>query len=379
MTFESVDQLQKALTEKVFQYAKDSKKATGRALGTIVEIITFYLIRVWGLNDSISIEKRIPEYGNPDITHNVEYSLHPILNKYDIKVKNDGHSITANEILKALNDITNLSNFEKTNNYLLTKDDILRNACRIALADNSYLVASIFKITHKNVFISIVEQNIKAYAVLECKRVGVEEGTKKGPQTIEKAKQGAYVARTISSLQKVRLPTGEAYGVIYEGNRVIRSRPYRELLSEVIESNDKELLRDFVLTVGVVSNHGNWFTSEDHNKELKVLAQSYDWLIFLTDDGITQFTNDLILNPAPNYSTVKRAFLVSYSQSKKQNQFTKVQMNMEAHLALINYFSNNLSQIEKWFNIISPASGSTSQLKSEIHTLQMKNWGDILK
>lgn len=379
MTFESVDQLQKALTEKVFQYAKDSKKAAGRALGTIVEIITFYLIRVWGLNDSISIEKRIPEYGNPDITHNVEYSLHPILNKYDIKVKNDGHSITANEILKALNEITDLSDFEKTNNYLLTKDDILRNACTIALADNSYLVASIFKITHKNVFISIVEQNIKAYAVLECKRVGVEEGTKKGPQTIEKAKQGAYVARTISSLQKVRLSTGEVYGVIYKGNHIIRSKPYRELLSEVIESDDKELLRDFVLTVGVVSNHGNWFTSEDHNKELKVLAQSYDWLIFLTDDGITQFINDLIFNPAPNYSTVKRAFLASYSQSKKKNQFTKVQMNMEAHLALINYFSNNLSQIEKWFNIISPASGSTSQLKSEIHTLQLKNWGDILK
>lgn len=379
MTFESVDQLQKALTEKVFQYAKDSKKAAGRALGTIVEIITFYLIRVWGLNDSISIEKRIPEYGNPDITHNVEYSLHPILNKYDIKVKNDGHSIAANEILKALNEITNLSNFEKINNYLLTKNDILRNACTIALADNSYLVASIFKITHKNVFISIVEQNIKAYAVLECKRVGVEEGTKKGPQTIEKAKQGAYVARTISSLQKVRLSTGEVYGVIYKGNHIIRSKPYRELLSEVIESDDKELLRDFVLTVGVVSNHGNWFTSEDHNKELKVLAQSYDWLIFLTDDGITQFINDLIFNPAPNYSTVKRAFLASYSQSKKKNQFTKVQMNMEAHLALINYFSNNLNQIGKWFNIISPASGSTSQLKSEIHTLQLKNWGDILK
>jgi len=32
--------------------------------------------------------------------------------------------------------------------------------------------------------------------------------------------------------------------------------------------------------VGVVSNHGNWFIAEDHNKELKVLAQSYDWLLF---------------------------------------------------------------------------------------------------
>jgi len=344
-----------------------------------VEIITFYLIRAWGLNDSISIEKRIPEYGNPDITHNVEYSLHPILNKYDIKLKNEGHSITANKILKTLNEITDLSNFEKTNNYLLTTNGILRNACTIAVRPKSYLVASIFKITEENVLISIVEQSIKPYAVLECKRVGVEEGTKKGPQTIEKAKQGAYVARTVSSLQKVRLSTGEVYGVIYKGNHIIHSKPYRELLSEVIESDDKELLRDFVLTVGVVSNHGNWFTSDDHNKELKVLAQSYDWLIFLRDDGITQFIEDLILNSTPNYSTVKKAFFASYSQNKKKNQFTKVQMNIEAHVALMNYFSNNLSQIEKWFDIISPESGSISQLKKEIHTLQLKNWRLFLK
>lgn len=379
MTFESVDQLQKALTEEVFQYAKDSKKAAGRALGTIVEIITFYLIKAWGFNESISIEKKIPEYGNPDITHNVEYSLHPILNKYEIEVKSDNFSITANKILKALNEIPALSNFKQTNKYLLTKDGILRNASTIALADNSYLVASIVKITQENVFISIVEQSIKPYAVLECKRVGVEEGTKKGPQTIEKAKQGAYVARTISSLQKVRLSTGEVYGIIYKGNDVIRSKPYRELLSEVIESDDKDLLRDFILTVGVVSNHGNWFTSENHNKELKVLAQSYDWLIFLTDDGIIQFINDLIFNPIPNYRTVKEAFVASYSQKKKKNQFTKVQMNMKAHTALINYFSNNLSQIEKWFDIIAPTSGSISQLKSEIHILQSRNWEDILK
>jgi hypothetical protein len=44
MPYESVDQLQKVLVEKVFHYAKDSKKAAGRALGTLVEIITFYLL-----------------------------------------------------------------------------------------------------------------------------------------------------------------------------------------------------------------------------------------------------------------------------------------------------------------------------------------------
>jgi hypothetical protein len=44
MAYESVDQLQKVLAVKVFHYAKDAKKAAGRALGTLVEIITFYLL-----------------------------------------------------------------------------------------------------------------------------------------------------------------------------------------------------------------------------------------------------------------------------------------------------------------------------------------------
>ena len=79
MTYESVDALQKALAESVFKYAADKKKAAGRALGTLVEIITFYTLRGWGFRDRIAIERPLAEYANPEITHNVEYSLHPIL------------------------------------------------------------------------------------------------------------------------------------------------------------------------------------------------------------------------------------------------------------------------------------------------------------
>jgi hypothetical protein len=39
MAYESVDQLQKTLAETVFTYAEDKKKAAGRALVTLVEII----------------------------------------------------------------------------------------------------------------------------------------------------------------------------------------------------------------------------------------------------------------------------------------------------------------------------------------------------
>lgn len=377
MTYESVDQLQKALTENVFHYAKDSKKAAGRALGTIVEVITFYLLKTWKLNNSISIEKRIPEYGNPDITHNVEYSLHPILSECKIQIPNDRSSITANKMLKAIDESMDLTSFKKTNNNLL-KGGILRNACTIAVSNNSYLVASITRKTDEKIIVSVVEQSSKPFAIFECKRVGVEEGIKKGPQTIEKAKQGAYVARTVSSLQKVRVSSGDLYGIIYKGNNVLYSQPYHELLAKVVESDDAELLQRFILTVGVVSNHGNWFTSEDHNKELKVLAQSYDWLIFLTDSGIIEFVEDLIINPTTEYEDVKKAFLASYAPDKKKNQFTKVQMNINADEALLKYFTKNLGHIESGFNIISPSSGSLHQLKDEIKTLKLKPWEEIL-
>ena len=379
MSYESVDQLQKALTEDVFGYAKSSKKAAGRALGTIVEIITFYLLESWKLNGSLSIEKRIPEFGNSEITHNVEYSLHPKFTEIKVEVVNDGKSITAHKLLKALDTRGDFSEFEKTNNRLISNDNILRNACVIAKARNSYLVASIIEERDESFIISITEQSTSPFAIFECKRVGVEEGMKKGPQTIEKAKQGAYVAKTVSSLQKVRSESGELYGVIYESDNTVRTAPYRELLKEIIVSTNAHLLRKFILTVGVVSNHGNWFTAEDHNKELKVLAQSYDWLFFLTDKGITEFIEDVIFNPLPKYQGIRVAFLASYAPDKKKNLFTKVQMDFQAHKELLDYFDSNTNKIEKWFNIISPTKGNLLQLRKDIKILQDKNWEEILR
>ncbi len=218
----------------------------------------------------------------------------------------------------------------------------------------------------------------KPYAIFECKRVGVEEGTKKGPQTIEKAKQGAYVARTASSLQKIRTDKGEKYGIIYRSDNEPYIKPYVELMEEIIYSDDSELLKKFILTVGVVSNHGNWFTAENHNKELKVLAQSYDWLIFLTDKGLAQFIDELILNPTQNYIKVQEAFKSSYTVDKKRNIFTKVKMDFEADAVLLKYFSDNLSEIESWFNIIAPQGKNIFELKNELIELRSKNWKEIL-
>lgn len=72
MPCQSVDQLQNVLAKDVFHYAKDAKKAAGRALGTIVELITFYALKSWGFERNIAIERPLPEFGNDDITHNVK-------------------------------------------------------------------------------------------------------------------------------------------------------------------------------------------------------------------------------------------------------------------------------------------------------------------
>ncbi|MCZ2129397.1 MAG: hypothetical protein LC109_03930 [Bacteroidia bacterium] len=388
MAYESVDKLQKVLAEEVFNHTKDPKKASGRALGTLVEIITYYLLKTWGLNNQISIERGLAEYGNPSITHNVEYSLHPIVRSSFVTVDKSEKSITSNIILKALTASGfNLTGFERKNNQLLS-NNILRNACTIATSDNSFLLCSIKSDLGEKLELHIYEQNKKPYAMFECKRVGVEEGMTKGPQTIEKAKQGAYVARTASSLQKIRSESGEMQGIIYKSDGSYIIKPYVNLMEEVIFSSDKELLRKFILTIGVVSNHGNWikktadgdlsFSEENFQKELMVLAQSYDWLLFLTDKGLSDFIDKLLLHPVPELQFLRDTFLSSYTEGKKKNQFTKVQMNIEADRILLKYFSDNLATVESWFNVISPSQKNLTILKDELEELKNKNWQNIL-
>lgn len=104
----------------------------------------------------------------------------------------------------------------------------------------------------------------------------------------------------MSALQKIRMSDGKIYGALNEKNRELRLEPYEKFLKTIIKSDSPSLLKNFILTIGVVSNHGNWFSSKDHNKELRVLAQSYDWLLFLTDNGLARFVEDLLLNPVAN-------------------------------------------------------------------------------
>jgi hypothetical protein len=366
------------LAEGVFHYAKDAKKAAGRALGTLVEIITFYTLKAWGLERHLAIERPLPEFANDDITHNVEYSLHPSTFLKQIEFSHDELPLTAKKIVKK-HDLATLTipDGSLKSNALLTKDLVLRNSCTICDLGDRFVNAYLDDLSEDKGHLTTVSLSRRPFAIFECKRVGVEEGMKKGPQTIEKAKQGAYVARTVSSLQKIRFANGKLGGLIQKKDGSFRCKEYYSLLAEVISSDDPELLSHFILTVGVVSNHGNWFTSENHNKELRVLAQSYDWLMFLTDIGIAQFIDELILQPKKELSGARDAFLASYTGEKGVNQFTKVQMALTADAALHSYFHAHIKVVEGWFNVIAPVGKRLAVLRDELGTLKKKKWQEI--
>lgn len=376
MGFQSIDDLQSILAKEVFSYTVDRKKAAGRSLGTIVEIITYYLLRNWNLSEHIIIENKVPEFANSDIIHNVEFSLHHIKSKQKFVFDPLTLPLTAAKLRKRL---PFLANYKPKTVQILTRDYLKRNAALIIKKDSSSIVINICELERSKCSLIICELYNGPFAIFECKRVGVEEGVKKGPQTIEKAKQGAYVARSVSALQKIRLRDGQFHGIIEQESGKFKVGPYFQLLSDIVNSSSNvPSSRGFILTVGVVSNHGNWFTSDNQNKELRVLSQSYDWLLFLTDDGLAKFIDNLILNPKPELYAVREAFLQSYCDKKKKNRFTKVCIDVHADKALQYYFDINKSDIESWFNIISPRNRTLYDLQLDLHQLaaQHKSGGN---
>lgn len=378
MSFESVDALQQALTKNVFHYAKDAKKAAGRALGTLVEIINFYLLKAWGYEKYIAIERHIPEYANNDLTHNVEFTLHPSENITVLRLAENQLPFTVAKIKKNIDTLQWQKNRQK-NTRLLSVSKILRNACALYEAEDHLVMAYLGGKSGNEWNISIERLLLHPFAMFECKRVGVEEGVKKGPQTIEKAKQGGVCGGKSISAAKIRMSDGIIYGALNEKNRALRLAPYEKFLKTIIQSDSPSLLRGFILTIGVISNHGNWFSSRDHNKELRVLAQSYDWLLFLTDNGLARFVEDLLLNPSGEYREVRQAFIESYTGAKGGNKFTKVQISLAADKAIQKYFSDNIKEIETWFNVISPSETDLTKLKTELDALANKDWQAILK
>lgn len=350
----------------MFDYASDKKKAAGRALGTLVEIVAYYTFCAWELSDHIVIERKIEEFANPDISHNVEFSLHPVKARQLATLNPVSLPITPSKIKREL---PFLAGHTLKSVQVLGKNLIRKNATVLTETESGPVIANIEALDDGCCWLSVCALSPDPFAIVECKRVGVQEGMKKGPQTIEKAKQGSYVARSVSALQKVRLRNGQFQGVIETSDGEFRSGPYSSLQREIINNPSLTAFPGFILTIGVVSNHGNWFTSDNQNKELKVLAQSYDWLLFLTDHGLAKFINDLLLEPVSGFEPVRNAFTESYQGTRGTNKFTKSRIDFEADKTLRRYFADHSTEIESWFNVISPENRTLGELQSDLNTL----------
>lgn len=358
----TVDKLQQQLQNEVFHYAQDKKKAAGRALGTIVEIVTYYKVCSWGFSPNLLIEKPVPEFGKPDIRHNVEFSLHPLISSKAHNVPKDTGSLTAKRLAKIAGiEVSGTAN-------LLSSKALLRNAAVLCENEKRLVVANLMATQTDHYEVALTELKPIPRAIFECKRVGVEEGMKKGPQSIEKAKQGAYVARSVSSLQKVRMSDGQVMGFLPTDNGKSIVRNYDELLADVL-SGKVALPPGFVLTVGVVSNHGNWFTDKNMNKEMKVLASAYDWLLFLTDEGLLDFVESCILSPTKENVPIQKAFMDSYNGGQGGTRFTKTTLDIEADRALRKYFLDHAAKSNKWFNVIAPSGKSIELLSKQLRAL----------
>ena len=154
MAFESVDALQRTLADTVFQYAADRKKAAGRALGTLVEIITFYALHMWDLRDHIVIERSVPEFANPEILHNVEFSLHPIQDRHNVEISPLSLPLTAAKIKRHL---SFLQETAVKSTQVLSKDAVKRNATVLVESETGPVIANVDTLNDSSCRLTVCE------------------------------------------------------------------------------------------------------------------------------------------------------------------------------------------------------------------------------
>ena len=99
--------------------------------------------------------------------------------------------------------------------------------------------------------------------------------------------------------------------------------------------------------------------------------------MFLTDIGIAQFIDEVLLHPNNDLVAAREAFLASYTGKKGTNRFTKVKISLDADTGLKSYFVSKVKMIEGWFNVIAPAGKTLATLRDELNTLKHKKWEDI--
>ncbi len=144
--YKSIDALQNDLSDQVFHNRQDRKKAAGRALGTLIEIVTYYLLCSWDLRDHIVIERKLPEFANTEILHNVEFSLHPIRSLREFGMQPYSRPVTPAKIRKQL---TSLTGLKLKSNHIVSTSDIKRNAAVLVEAPDDLLKSDLRRLSAK--------------------------------------------------------------------------------------------------------------------------------------------------------------------------------------------------------------------------------------
>ena len=157
MVYASVDKLQNMLAAEVFGYAKDTKKASGRALGTLVEIVTFYTLCAWELRNHVAIERPVPEFAHSDITHNVEFSLHPIVGSRTVTLAPLQLPLTSKKLLLASGPSSVAGDFHVRNETLIATNRVLRNAAIIGERRGGFLAANLAEMSKSGCTVALTD------------------------------------------------------------------------------------------------------------------------------------------------------------------------------------------------------------------------------
>jgi hypothetical protein len=95
----------------------------------------------------------------------------------------------------------------------------------------------------------------------------------------------------------------------------------------------------------------NWFPEGVAKKDIKVLVENYDWVIWVEDAALFQFAEDLLFKE----TRVAEAFQRQHSSTRKVGErlFSKQSMWIPAHEGLCRYMASNYQEIKKkWFKVL---------------------------
>lgn len=159
------------MAQGIFSHTGDAKKAAGRALGTLIELITFYMLRDWGLETDMAIEIGLPEYGNAKVTHNVEFTLHPTMDLGSVELASipGKNAVPVRHVLAELRKSGRINPdfMERKSTQIRDSKGILRHAIRLGECSTGQRVVAYF-IGNENTF-RISMHDLHPYAMFECK------------------------------------------------------------------------------------------------------------------------------------------------------------------------------------------------------------------